>query len=257
MNGQRHSRVIEAGGQKEDETMFHFQSAITTMIAGAWKNAAAQLLRARSRRIDALWLMALLGVASLAAADAQVGTFAQQGKIVSRTEISRAMGECVLKRDRRDAIATVENNTDSPAFKKAAHDVEPDMVACLRGQRSATIGTLDFRGAVAEALLAENAETLLNRASGLATSPAQRVSGGEGMGAAYAMFDCAVAAAPSKAADLMRADAATPAEAAAFSDLGPVLQQCAPASGAVKVKTFQVRPLTAIALYRLLSSAKS
>lgn len=199
--------------------------------------------------------IALATFASLAAAASghaqSVGHFAPNSKLVPGNIVAKDMGVCLLQKDRRHAVALVDVDPASPGFARLAREVDQPMIACLKGARSATISTFYLRGAISEALLRENDGALLKAASAVAAVPAQRVAASDDRTIAPAVVDCAVRADPADAGAIVAADAATPKEMAAFRQLAPALQACAPETGAVTLRPPTVRPGVAIALYRL------
>ena len=199
-------------------------------------------------------------IASLALALAQAAppAPAKSSKLLSRVDASRLIAACMIKRDRRHASLFVENEPHTPAFKKAWSELESAMAACIMPEsQSLTLRINDLRGTLAEALLREAGGAALDRAGALSAEPPQRIGVGKsGIANDDRLFRCAIAASPIAAAALVKADPASPAEAAAFNDLGAALQQCVPENVEMKLQLFQIRWLVAAALYSRLAASQ-
>ncbi len=199
-----------------------------------------------------LAIFAVLPLATSALVSAQApGRFAQSGEVVAGNLVAAEMGLCLLKRDRRDAVQLVDLDPSTPAYRTLATRIERPMIACLNGQRSASISSFYLRGAISEALLRENDAAILRAVGGKAPVPARRVEIVGDADPVAEVVACAVKADPANAGAMIVADAATAPEMDAFRKLAPSLQSCVPASGSVTLRRPTVRPGVAIALYRL------
>lgn len=181
-------------------------------------------------------------------------------ELLSRVDATRLMAACVLKRDRKDAVAIASLMPATPAFDKAARRIEPALVTCLRpDMRSLSIRLNDLRGAFAETLLKEDNGAALARAGALPAVPPQRIGLSKSPAASdAALFACVAGAEPTQAVSLVQADPGSVEEGAAFRTLLPSLQRCAPEKAAMRLKPFQVRLLVAASLYgRLTASSGS
>ena len=74
------------------------------------------------------------------------------------------MGRCVLARDRGRAIALVTAAVGREEHG-AADRIHDDLIACLHGNRSATLDLLHLEGAIAEQLLGDDQGRLLEQAA--------------------------------------------------------------------------------------------
>lgn len=183
------------------------------------------------------------------AAQVAPGRFAPRSSIVTQTELSAAMGSCALAHNHKASERLVRTKTSDPAFRRALDQIYPTMIACVKGNGSATLNGISLRGTIAEGLVQEHDGAVLTQALAAPSIAPTRVPvHGEGM--QQAIIACAVAATPSAAVGRLRANPGTPAEAAAFRLLVPALQACVPLTGEVRIKPFEVRPLAAIALYQ-------
>ena len=193
-----------------------------------------------------LFFSILIGLGQTASAQG-VGTFSQPHEVRPQSQVSRAIAQCAYGRDRDGAVALARARgeaEEAQAFKR----VRKNMVACLRGQPSATLDLLHVKGAIAEQALLEDDGRLLDRFSEMAPEQPERIEAGKDAG--EAVLECAVAAVPALAAEMLRAPAETVEEAAVFRRMAPTLQACAPPEGAITIKPSLVRVLIATAAFR-------
>jgi ABC-type amino acid transport substrate-binding protein len=173
--------------------------------------------------------------------------------LASRLDVAQQVGRCTVRLAPETASAFVlgtpgERGTRALAWTR----LRPQAMNCIGARHSSvTMRDIDYVGAIAEALL-ERDGTVLARARALPAATPVRLTG---QGDAEQLFGCAVAARPTDASAIVVAEPGSEQEAAAFRALVPALQACMPASGAIKFKPFQVRLLTATALYRQAASA--
>ena len=191
-----------------------------------------------------------------AAAGAQVpvGKFGQREVFTSRVAATEKMAGCVVGREqeRAERFVVADSASDQeqldPALKRA-------MVACLGQSNSLTVRSTDFRGALAEWLLKDQGGARLSAARNLAVAVPQRVASIESGAGPVALFDCVVRANPASAVTMIEARPESPEEAQAFQAIVPALQACAPATGALRIKPYEVRLWVASSLYRQVAKA--
>jgi hypothetical protein len=176
--------------------------------------------------------------------------------LMARYVAAEKVGGCVVRNNPKVAVRFVVSgggDRSDPAsnVSELRYALEP----CLKGEfRSVHLDGLEMRGAMAEALLKAHDSALLRQVRSLPPVKAARAAPSADGARNLALFGCAVAAMPAQSAALLDAAPASSGEASAFAAIGPALQDCAPADGAMHVKPSAVRWLVATSLYRLVQA---
>jgi len=196
-------------------------------------------------------VLALLGVAMLGG---QPGISADRQR-----QLVAEYANCVVKRMPRKAKAVVLSDRDSGAAVARYDEVlSPDCMPLGENDGSMTMRTWPFliRVSLAQALV--QAEPSLGLPP-LATvpplehgTPAKPSSKDAALGIAMSRVgECVVRTAPEPATELIRADVASPAEAAAFEAVKPALSSCLSAGETFAFSPELLRGAVALNYYRL------
>jgi hypothetical protein len=192
----------------------------------------------------------MIGKATLMLAGAIVAcASASAAQFVPRDPLVTEFGACAARQLPSQARALMLTPVDSRAERQAARRLATSRSACVdRRLRSLTMHTGELRGAVAEALLEQDANAMARLAAMPPSAPV-RAPAADGRAFVMSYARCIADAEPARAARLLEVAPATAEHRAAFLAFGQVLSDCMPHGLRYTIDQFDVRNHIAVRLY--------
>jgi hypothetical protein len=161
---------------------------------------------------------------------------------------------CVARSNVGEATRVLKMDFRSPTYDRALRLLAQDSRDCIRFQGTLRSGGLLFAGELAEALIEQPGEPLVNRLARVAASPAA-----ESFSLTDKVAICTVRSAPNEVAALFASERQSENETAALAQASAVMGLCAKAAEAnrpLSINPAGLRAMLATAAFRSVASLK-